>query len=158
MTTPSNSSKDTASEEIITSILLSSDPETNSFECFSFPLQRQEPSVVRKTFLRLSCKVHPDKTSHPQATEAFQKLSLAFETLYDADAQAKHLETILLEKQQESQRRRTAVDVCASLSAAGPCCHCLHSILVKYVYCKAKWALLPMVTAQDETPRRGIHR
>ena len=91
----SSASEEAASAENLLASILASDPATNSFDCFSFPSVRQEPSVVRKKFLSLSLKVHPDKNPHPRAKEAFQKLSQAFETLYEANEQAKHLEEVL---------------------------------------------------------------
>ena len=102
--TMTNTSSDDAAPSILTS-LIESDPETNSFACFAFPLLRQEPSVVRKKFLALSLQVHPDKNAHPAAKEAFQKLSQAFEILYDANEQAKHLEQILVQQQQQQQQQ-----------------------------------------------------
>ena len=101
---PSHSQEDLS----IDTILSSADPEVNSFECFRLTLARHAPSVIRKTFLKLSLKIHPDKNPNDvsRANEAFQKLSAAFEILYDVESQQKHLSEILEEKQQQQQQQR----------------------------------------------------
>lgn len=48
-----------------------------------------EPAAVRQAFRRLALLVHPDKCVHTLATEAFQRLSDAFESLHDANEQAR---------------------------------------------------------------------
>ena len=102
----STSSSSPSSPSLIDIIRLS-DPEENSFECFGIPLTAHSPSTIRKTFLRLSLKVHPDKNpDHPRAKEAFQTLSAAFELLYDSDTQRQHLSVILFEKQQQQQQQQ----------------------------------------------------
>ena len=88
--------------------LLQSDPDENSFECLGLALTPHEPSVVRKSFLKLSLKVHPDKNSHPQANEAFQILSAAFELLYDKQSQQTHLSEILEAQLNEKQKQQSS--------------------------------------------------
>lgn len=88
-----------STSSIIESILRSS-PKMNSFETLSLPLTDQNPSVIRQKFLKLSLKVHPDKSTHHQSKEAFQILSSAFEILYDVESQKQHLQTVLLQAQQ----------------------------------------------------------
>lgn len=82
-------------------ILSSAEPEENSFDCFGLSLTRHEPSVIRKAFLKLSLQIHPDKNPNDsiRANEAFQKLSAAFEMLYDVESQQKHLIEVLGEQQ-----------------------------------------------------------
>ena len=72
-----------------------------------------EPSTIRRQFLVLALKVHPDKQQHQlytnnnhkniliSATEAFQKLSSAFEMLYNKETQKRHLEEILSKEEAE---------------------------------------------------------
>ena len=47
---------------------------------------------VRRAFLSLSLLVHPDKSKHPKAEEAMQRVNLAFETLETAEKRAAHEE------------------------------------------------------------------
>lgn len=99
-----NSGSDNGNESLLSSILSAS----NSFECLSLPLRLHAPSVVRKQFLQLSIKVHPDKNSHELAKEAFQELSSSFEILYDEQSQRKHLEEVLAQKQEEKTKQKPA--------------------------------------------------
>ena len=85
-------------------ILAAADPEDNSFESFGLELKLHEPSLIRRTYYKLSLKVHPDKNDHSQSKEAFQKLTNAFEILYDLERQTEHLEHIRLEKSKQEQQ------------------------------------------------------
>ena len=99
MTTAASSSNSSLSS-VIDAILIAADPEENSYECFGLELKLYEPSVIRRAFYRLALQVHPDKNAaHPHSKEAFQKLSAAFETLYDLTSQKEHLEQIRQEEQ-----------------------------------------------------------
>lgn len=83
-------------------------PEVNSYECMLLPARHHEPSEIRRKFLALSLRVHPDRVPDrvADATRAFQKLSVAFETLYDCEKQKQHLEEIRfrLHNQKETER------------------------------------------------------
>jgi curved DNA-binding protein CbpA len=88
-------------------ILASADPDDNSFECLDLELKLYEPSVIRRTFYKLSLQVHPDKSDHPNSKEAFQKLTNAFEILYDLQSQKEHLEQIKWEQSQAAENEKT---------------------------------------------------
>lgn len=45
-------------------------------------------AALRKAYLRRSVKVHPDKNSHPDATQAFQRVAQAWQVLGDATKRA----------------------------------------------------------------------
>ncbi|KAH0788266.1 dnaJ subfamily B member 14 [Histomonas meleagridis] len=45
---------------------------------------------VRRSYKRIALKVHPDRNKHPKATEAFQKISIAYETLSKQDKRAQY--------------------------------------------------------------------
>nr|GEX24372.1 chaperone protein DnaJ 49-like [Tanacetum cinerariifolium] len=45
---------------------------------------------IRKAYLKLSLKVHPDKNKAPGSEEAFKKLSKAYECLSDAESRKKY--------------------------------------------------------------------
>ena len=94
-----NSDKSTAA---LSSILSSS----NYFECLSLPVAIQPPSVIRRSFLKLSLLVHPDKNPNALAKEAFQTLSEAFEILYDGESQQSHLEEVLNEQEQQKRQQQ----------------------------------------------------
>lgn len=96
MTTTSSSSSE------VDRILSAAGPHDNSFECFGLATKLYEPSEIRRSFYKLSLKVHPDKCAHPRSKEAFQKLADAFEVLYELESQKEHLEQIVQEKQQKT--------------------------------------------------------
>ncbi len=48
----------------------------------------QQPDALRAAYRALCKHVHPDKSKHPKATEAFQKLQLAFDVLKDGARRA----------------------------------------------------------------------
>ena len=52
------------------------------------------PAAVRRAFYAKALKIHPDKSSDASATEAFQRLSAAFEELYDEASQRAYLTEI----------------------------------------------------------------
>ena len=99
-----------SSNESIIKCILSS---RNSYEIMSLAKGCWEPSTIRRQFLVLALKVHPDKQQHQlytnnnhkniliSATEAFQKLSSAFEMLYNKETQKRHLEEILSKEEAE---------------------------------------------------------
>ena len=71
------------------------------------PVRIYEPSEIRKAFYKLSLKVHPDKNpTLNQSKEAFQKLSQAFEILYDIQSQRQHYHEIQLQQQQQQQEQK----------------------------------------------------
>ena len=76
--------------------LLSDDlrPDLDSYGCLFLSARMHEPAAVRQQFLKLSLRVHPDRNGG--STAAFQKLSTAFEILYDRDGQARHLAALRL--------------------------------------------------------------
>lgn len=83
-------------------------PDLDSYGCMLLPPRLHEPSSVRRRFLALSLRVHPDRNEGGRvadATKAFQKLSAAFETLYDRDSQERHLEELLLRTQREEEEK-----------------------------------------------------
>ena len=83
-------------------------PDLDSFTCMHLPPRLVEPSAVRRRFLELSLRVHPDRAGGDRAadaTRAFQKLSEAFETLYDRDSQERHLEELLLRSRRGGEER-----------------------------------------------------
>ena len=43
---------------------------------------------IKKSYRRIAVKVHPDRCKHPRATEAFQRISHAYQTLSDPDKRA----------------------------------------------------------------------
>ena len=43
---------------------------------------------IKKSYRRIAVKVHPDRCKHPKATEAFQRISHAYQTLSDPDKRA----------------------------------------------------------------------
>nr|GEX88374.1 chaperone protein DnaJ 49-like [Tanacetum cinerariifolium] len=45
---------------------------------------------IRKAYLKLSLKVHPDKNKAPGSEEAFKKLSKAYQCLSDAESRKKY--------------------------------------------------------------------
>ena len=84
----------------------SAQPDLDSYSCMLLPPRLHEPSSVRRRFLALSLRVHPDRNQGGRvadATKAFQKLSAAFETLYDRESQERHLEELRLRTQREEE-------------------------------------------------------
>ncbi|KAJ4330585.1 hypothetical protein N0V87_009869 [Didymella glomerata] len=49
-----------------------------------------EPELIVKSYRRLALKVHPDRNSERDATEAFQRLGRAYETLKDESERHKY--------------------------------------------------------------------
>eukprot|EP00512_Aurantiochytrium_limacinum_P004680 CAMPEP_0171503222 /NCGR_PEP_ID=MMETSP0958-20121227/10740_1 /TAXON_ID=87120 /ORGANISM="Aurantiochytrium limacinum, Strain ATCCMYA-1381" /LENGTH=270 /DNA_ID=CAMNT_0012038617 /DNA_START=89 /DNA_END=901 /DNA_ORIENTATION=+ len=47
-------------------------------------------AVLRKAYLKRSMQCHPDKSSHPRATEAFQRVAEAYDTLSDGLKRAQY--------------------------------------------------------------------
>lgn len=43
---------------------------------------------IKRSYRKIAVKVHPDRCKHPKATEAFQKMSHAYQTLSDPDKRA----------------------------------------------------------------------
>ncbi|GBG25751.1 DnaJ protein-like [Hondaea fermentalgiana] len=52
--------------------------------------EAQSNRVLRKAYLKRSMECHPDKTSHPRATEAFQRVAEAYDTLGDSLKRAQY--------------------------------------------------------------------
>ena len=57
------------------------------FERLGLEARQYTSSEVRKAYRGVAIKVHPDKCSDPQATEAFQILSEAFDVLSNSRTQ-----------------------------------------------------------------------
>ena len=60
----------------------------NEFELLELPLEAASSAAVRKSYRRISLLVHPDKVSHPRASEAFRKAFDAMQCLMDQKRQA----------------------------------------------------------------------
>jgi len=60
---------------------------------------------VRRAYKVIALKVHPDKCRHERATEAFQLLSEAFDTLHDRDSQSDYLASLTRNKRYERHER-----------------------------------------------------
>ena len=45
---------------------------------------------IRKNYLRISVRVHPDRNQDPNATQAFQRVSEAYAVLSDEEARRKY--------------------------------------------------------------------
>ncbi|EGP83199.1 uncharacterized protein MYCGRDRAFT_50617, partial [Zymoseptoria tritici IPO323] len=45
---------------------------------------------ITQSYRRLALKLHPDRNDRPNATQAFQKLGQAYETLKDDDERRKY--------------------------------------------------------------------
>ena len=63
----------------------------NEFELLELPLEAASNAAVRKSYRRISLLVHPDKVSHPRASEAFRKAFDAMQCLMDQKRQAARL-------------------------------------------------------------------
>lgn len=73
--------------DLVTCILLAED----LYEVLGIPqADANDKSAVRKAYLTRSVQVHPDKNSHPQATQAFQRVAEAWQTLSDDQMRAKY--------------------------------------------------------------------
>nr|XP_011461669.1 PREDICTED: uncharacterized protein LOC101300325 [Fragaria vesca subsp. vesca] len=73
---------------------------------------------IKKRYWKLSLLVHPDKCSHPQASQAFVKLNKAFKELQDPEKRRALDEKIeLKEKQERFKKRNMAGDVSVVKSA-----------------------------------------
>ncbi|OLP81606.1 Methyltransferase-like protein 13 [Symbiodinium microadriaticum] len=72
------------------------------FATLGLPEAQVDAANLRKQYRRLALAVHPDKCTHPQAKEAFQKLSEAFEVLCTEAGQRQ----ALAEKGQRTGKRR----------------------------------------------------
>jgi len=65
---------------------------SNDFAVLDLPPQRiTDTTVLKRAYRKISLAVHPDKNSHPQATDAFRKAYGAFETLMDEKQQRRLL-------------------------------------------------------------------
>eukprot|EP00310_Coccolithus_braarudii_P013797 CAMPEP_0183340914 /NCGR_PEP_ID=MMETSP0164_2-20130417/7303_1 /TAXON_ID=221442 /ORGANISM="Coccolithus pelagicus ssp braarudi, Strain PLY182g" /LENGTH=248 /DNA_ID=CAMNT_0025511121 /DNA_START=16 /DNA_END=762 /DNA_ORIENTATION=- len=74
--------------ELISSLLSGS---TDSFDALGIPHEKHTPAQVRTAFRRRSLSIHPDKCEHDKATEAFNALVAAFESLHDPTSQERAL-------------------------------------------------------------------
>ncbi|CAE7457936.1 ATJ49 [Symbiodinium natans] len=74
------------------------------FATLDLPEANVDAGSLRKQYRRLALAVHPDKCPHPQAKEAFQKLSEAFEVLCTEAGQRQ----ALAEKGQRPAKRQRA--------------------------------------------------
>jgi DnaJ family protein B protein 12 len=63
----------------------------NYFELFELPIETVEPKLVKKAYKKLALFVHPDKCKDPNSSEAFKKLTQAFDTLSNAENQHVYL-------------------------------------------------------------------
>lgn len=64
----------------------------NLFERLGLREAATEPAEVRKAYRSIALRVHPDKNSDRRATEAFQLLSEAFDTLHSKSSQQAYLQ------------------------------------------------------------------
>ena len=58
------------------------------------PLASASVATVRKAYRKVSLQIHPDKVSHPKASEAFRKAFDAMKTLIEPSRQAARLKAI----------------------------------------------------------------
>jgi len=100
-----------AASETIAAILANP---SDYWACLNLPAQITAPVLIRKAYLRVALKTHPDKVDDPQANEAFQHLSEAFETLYDEVSQKEYLSS---SSSSSSQSSFTDYTECTSSSA-----------------------------------------
>jgi len=63
----------------------------DEFEALGLPRATASPAAVRKAFRQVSLVVHPDKSGHPQAAEAFRTAFAAMQTLADPQRQRARL-------------------------------------------------------------------
>merc|ERR1711871_1842736 len=64
----------------------------NDFEVLDLEVKLLEDvALLKRQYRKISLAVHPDKNSHPQATDAFRKVYGAFETLMDIKQQRRML-------------------------------------------------------------------
>lgn len=64
---------------------------SNHFVLLELPVQATDVKIVKKQYKRLALLVHPDKCSHEHASEAFKKLTVAFDCLSDVNQQSSYL-------------------------------------------------------------------
>ena len=73
------------------------------------PLAQASGATIRKAYRRVSLSVHPDKVSHPRASEAFRKTFDAMKLLMEPQRQAARLRQI--------ERGETSSDAADNLSS-----------------------------------------
>eukprot|EP00899_Mesostigma_viride_P006928 jgi/Mesvir1/16236/Mv08489-RA.1 len=95
---------DTSAEDFLEAILSAG----NFFARLSLPVAPVERSDVRKAYRALALKCHPDKCEDARATDAFQRLSEAFETLYDEELQLGHLQSLAAQTDASRDSRKKA--------------------------------------------------
>ncbi|OII70970.1 DnaJ domain-containing protein [Cryptosporidium ubiquitum] len=78
----------TSDEEILR---LTSRIFTNSYEVLGIPVDSDD-AVIGKRYRKLSLLIHPDKTNHEKAREAFDILNKAYEDLQKAENRVKYKE------------------------------------------------------------------
>ncbi|KAH7650137.1 DNAJ-like protein [Cryptosporidium bovis] len=62
---------------------------TNSYEILNIPINSDE-SIINKKYRKLSLLIHPDKTKHSKASEAFDILNKAYQELQKAENRTKY--------------------------------------------------------------------
>ena len=67
---------------------------SNEFEVLGLRLEATGGAAVRRAYKRVSLAVHPDKVSHPRASEAFRRAFDAMKLLSDERSQARRLRQI----------------------------------------------------------------
>ena len=66
--------------------------EDDYFAILGLPRATTTPAAVRQAYRSRAVRCHPDKSAHASSTAAFQRLSAAFEALYDEASQRACLE------------------------------------------------------------------
>ena len=71
-----------SNEDVVESIL--NDTMLNPFEMFSVPPEASD-AEIKKAYLNLSRKVHPDKNKHTKAADAFHLIDNAYKMLQEPE-------------------------------------------------------------------------
>ena len=64
------------------------DPAKDAYDVLGVPPTEATPSVLKKTYWRMSLMVHPDKCEHPNAADAFDVVKKAHQSLLDPTQRA----------------------------------------------------------------------
>ena len=66
----------------------------NEFEVLGLPLEQASEGAVKKAYRQVSLQVHPDKISHPRATDAFRKVFDSMKAVIEPARQKVRLEQL----------------------------------------------------------------